>query len=112
MNIDSRPDYGKPPTFEEVVAYANEAGLYGKVPLSKFYDFYAKQGFQYNGYLMDWKSKMREWAERQRTPVRETCQERNALPKEPIDMTKLGKVCLAMGFSSFADCQNRMGALA
>ena len=107
MSNDSKPDYGKPPTFEEVVAYAKEEGLYGKVPLSKFYDFYAKQGFMFRGILMDWKGKLYEWAERQRVPVRENYRERNALPEEPIDIAKIDAVCRSMGYKDFADFERR-----
>ena len=90
MNTDSRPDYNMAqPTFEEVVAYATQNGLYGKLNLSKFYDYYAKQGFCYNGYLMDWKKKMADWAARQTGPVMETGRERDAKPKEPINTRQL-----------------------
>ena len=93
MSNDSRPDYNMvQPTFEEVVTYASQNGLYGKLNLSKFYDYYAKQGFLFHGHLMDWRQKMAEWAERQTGPVMETGRERAAKPKEPINVHQLDTI--------------------
>ena len=93
MSYDSKPDYNMtPPTFEEVVSYAQKAGLYGKISLSKFYDYYSKRGFSYNGYLMDWRSKMKEWAARQTAPVVETAKECHAKPKQEIRVDLLDDI--------------------
>ena len=100
----------KAPTFEEVVAYAVQAGLYGKLPLQKFYDLYEKQGFMYKGCLMDWQAKMQEWADRQTAPVRETGREKAAKPPEQINMALLNEVCRAMGFANVADYMRRATA--
>ncbi len=86
MRYDSRPDNeSKPPTYREVVKYAVEAGLIGKVSTVKFYDYYNRNGFIYKGYIFDWKTKLHEWARRQRSPVTVTAVEyeaMNAIEKE------------------------------
>ena len=69
------------PTYEEVVAFADSEGLIGKVDTVKFYDFYNKQNFMYKGYLMDWQSKLHEWAARQRGTVQQSAKEYNVLNK-------------------------------
>lgn len=71
----------KAPTYEEIVAYCDSEGLIGKVDTVKFFDHYAKQDFMYRGYIMDWKSKLHEWASRQRGTVRQSAKEYNALNK-------------------------------
>ena len=76
-----------PPTFEEVVAYAVDAKLWGKISISKFYDYYAKQNFMFMGHIMDWKSKMQEWAGKQTGKVVITKREADAkaaLPKKEV----------------------------
>lgn len=65
----------KAPTFEEVVQYAKESGLLGKVPCRKFYDYYSKNDFQFHGVLMDWHAKMHEWAAKQKSSVPITAEE-------------------------------------
>lgn len=92
MNKDSLPVYERAPTFEEVVAYATENGLYGKLNLCKFYDYYEKQGFLFKGLPMDWKAKMKKWAENQTSPVMETGKERAAKPKPAIDVHQLDTI--------------------
>ena len=90
---NSKPDYTvTQPTFEEVVAYAMQEDLYGKLNIDKFYDYYSKMGFMYKGYLMDWKSKMKEWAKTQRTPVVESARVFNAKPKEQINTGLLDEI--------------------
>ena len=69
------------PTYEEIVAYADSEGLIGRIDTVKFYDFYAKQNFMYRGYIMDWKKKMHEWADRQKGAVKQSAKEYNALNK-------------------------------
>lgn len=82
MNAESKPDFTtKAPSFEDVVAYAVDENIYGKVSLTRFYDYYAKSKFQYHGYLMDWKKKLHEWAERQKGSVYLTAQEQSAYNK-------------------------------
>ena len=67
------------PTYEEVVAYAKNEGLIGKVDTVKFYDFYNKQGFMYRGAIMDWKKKLHEWASSQRARVMQSAKEAEAI---------------------------------
>lgn len=69
------------PAYEDVVSYCASEGLIGKVDTVKFYEFYDKQNFMFRGYLMDWKSKLHEWASRQRGSVTQSAKEYNALQK-------------------------------
>jgi len=71
------------PTYTEVVAYANAQGLIGKIDTSKFYDFYERQGFLYRGQPMDWKGKMFEWANNQKSQVTQTKRELAELERLP-----------------------------
>jgi len=68
-------------TYDEVVAYAKEAGLIGKIDTVRFYEYYAKQSFMYRGQPMDWKGKMHEWAKTQRGAVRQSATEYKAVEK-------------------------------
>lgn len=58
-----------PPSFDEVKQYAIDAGLIDKISVTKFYRYYERADFLYKGLPMDWKSRMKQWAETQRTPV-------------------------------------------
>lgn len=81
MSYDSLPDYEeKAPTFDDVVAYAVEAGLFGKVSLTKFYEYYADFKGP-GGMIIDWKTKLHEWASRQKGKVVITASEYNARNK-------------------------------
>lgn len=51
------------PTYEEVQAFAQSEGLDSKTNVSKFYEYYSRFGFIYKGVLMDWKTKLKKWAE-------------------------------------------------
>lgn len=51
------------PTYEEVQAFARSEDLDSKTNVSKFYEYYSRTGFIFRGELMDWKSKLRKWAE-------------------------------------------------
>ena len=75
MSYDSMPDYSeKAPSFEDVVRYATENDLYGKVSITKFYEYYGDfRGA--GGIIIDWKKKLHEWASRQRTAVTVTAKE-------------------------------------
>lgn len=81
MTKDAIPEVGRAPTFDEVMKFAVDAGLYGKVSVSKFYDYYNRDNFMYRGYVMDWKTKLREWAQRQKGTVVPTAQERRVYEK-------------------------------
>ena len=103
---DSRPAYEKPPTFDEVVLYASQQKLLGKVDIRKFYDFYDRSGFQFHGIPMDWKAKLQEWASRQRSNVMITGEVQAVLNANkplvsPIDRGLLDDLAEAMGFASF-----------
>lgn len=64
MSVDSAPIFEKAPTFDEVVKYAVDNGIFGKISLAKFYDYYGD--FKTNGgYVIDWKTKLRQWVDRQ-----------------------------------------------
>ena len=78
------------PTYEEVVAYANSAGLIGKVDTAYFYDYYDKQGFTYRGAIMDWQNKLHEWAGRQKGAVKQSAKEYNVLKKIDGEKIMLG----------------------
>ena len=69
MSVDSAPIFEKAPTFDEVVKYAVDNDIFGKISLTKFYDFYGD--FRNNGsYVIDWKTKLHQWVGRQSsTPV-------------------------------------------
>ena len=61
-----RDNTERKPTFDEVVEYAINADLFGKVSLIKFYEYYGN--FQmHGGFVIDWKTKLNEWAARQKT---------------------------------------------
>ena len=103
---DSRPAYENPPTFEEVVLYANEQKLIGKIDIRKFYDFYARSSFQFHGTPMDWKAKLQEWEGRQMAKVIITGEVQavlnaNKVVTNPIDTGLLDGLAKAMGFDSF-----------
>ena len=68
MSHDSAPVYEKAPTFDEVVEYAIRNNMYGKISLVKFYDYY-KPFKGPGGYIIDWKSKMFQWAQSQKNKV-------------------------------------------
>lgn len=65
MNRDSMPEIETAPSFEDIVTYAVNEGLFGKISLTKFFDYYSKTQFMYQGRVMDWKQKLHEWAKRQ-----------------------------------------------
>ena len=68
MSYDSAPPKETAPSFDDVVEYALVSNLYGKLSLTKFYDYY--HGFKpHNGVVMDWRKKMHEWAQNQRSTV-------------------------------------------
>lgn len=67
MSNGSAPVFEETPTFDEVVEYAVNNGLFGKVSLTKFYDYYGD--FKYKGLVIDWKAKLKIWADRQRSAV-------------------------------------------
>ena len=92
MSNNSLPDFEKVPTFDDVVAYAVEVELFGKLTLTKFYEYYAKQGFMYKGVLMDWRAKMHEWASRERTKVVITAKEYEAQARVKTRSPKYEKV--------------------
>lgn len=68
MSHDSALDYGKAPTFDEVVKYALDNGMFGKISLVKFYDYYGNFKGK-GGYIIDWKAKLHQWASNQRSAV-------------------------------------------
>ena len=57
------------PTYEEIVLFAASKNLLSKVNTRKFFDYYEKQKFEYKGLPMDWKTKMFQWASKQRGSV-------------------------------------------
>lgn len=67
MSNGSAPVFEKAPTFDEVVEYAVNNGLFGKISLTKFYDYYGD--FKRKGVVIDWKAKLRSWADSQRSAV-------------------------------------------
>ena len=77
MSNDKVPAYEKAPTFDEIVKYAVDNGFYGKISLVKFFDYYGTFKGK-GGIVIDWRSKMREWAERQKTSVIITAKEADA----------------------------------
>lgn len=87
MSSDSKPKEIVPPTYEEVIAYAVNENLFGKVSIDKFYDHYKQQGFAYHGALMDWKGKLKQWASTQRTPVTVSSREYMAKQNLPKPQT-------------------------
>ena len=103
---ESRPVYEKPPTFEEVVLYANEQKLIGKVDIRKFYDWYDRSNFQYHGLPVDWKSKLLEWASRQNVKVTITGEvqavlDTNKKQKGQIDVELLDRIARCIGYENF-----------
>ena len=86
------------PTYEDIVAYAQEAGLIGKIDTVRFYDYYAKQEFMFRGAIMDWKGKMREWAKTQTKKIIPNAKETAAQHKySKIDVNLLNQVQKAFG---------------
>lgn len=91
MSVDSAPIFEKAPTFDEVVEYAVEKGYFGKISLTKFYDYY--NGFVgKGGCIIDWKARLQQWVWRQSSaPVisakeyeaRDRIQKRNARKATP-----------------------------
>lgn len=79
MSYDSMPSYEQAPSFDDVVAYALEEKLFGAISLVKFYDYYGD--FKNRGVVIDWKTKMHEWAKRQRTPVVVCAKEYDAMQR-------------------------------
>ena len=68
MSYDSAPVEEKAPAFDEIVEYAVEHDLFGKISLTKFYDYYGDfKG--HHGLIIDWRQKMQSWAQRQRSPI-------------------------------------------
>lgn len=80
MSRDSIPEYGTAPTFDEVVAYAFDNGLFGKISLVKFFDYYGDFKGK-GGAVIDWKAKLFQWAEHQRTKVIISAKEYEALQR-------------------------------
>lgn len=76
--------YEKAPTYEEVQAFAQSEGLDSRTNVAKFYDYYSKTNFLFKGTPMDWKGKLREWAqsEKPRTRSYVTAAEHNARKHE------------------------------
>ena len=64
MSIDSAPIFEKAPTFDEVVTYAVDNGIFGKISLAKFYDYYGDFKGR-GGCIIDWKEKLHQWVSRQ-----------------------------------------------
>ena len=64
MSVDSAPVSEKAPTFDEVVKYALENDIFGRISLVKFYDYYGDFRNK-GGYVIDWKAKLHQWASRQ-----------------------------------------------
>jgi len=64
MSVDSAPIFEKAPTFDEVVKYAVDNGIFGKISLTKFYDYYGNFVGK-GGYVIDWKAKLHQWVSRQ-----------------------------------------------
>ncbi len=87
MATHNLPEYDSKPTFEEVVAYADREGLFGKVSLEKFYEYYNKQNFAYHGTPINWKDRLHEWAGRQTGKVTVSAREfkaRQSIPKPRV----------------------------
>lgn len=80
------------PTYEDIVAYAEEAGLIGKIDTVRFYEYYEKQDFMFRGAIMNWKGKMHDWAKNQYRKVIPTAKEKSAAPKEAIRVDLLAEV--------------------
>lgn len=79
MSNNSAPVFEKAPTFDEVVEYAVRNGLFGQISLTKFYDYYGD--FKSKGIVIDWKAKLRMWAEHQRSAVIVSAKEYEALER-------------------------------
>lgn len=67
MSNNSAPVFERAPTFDEVVEYAVNNGIFGKISLTKFYDYYGD--FKSKGVVIDWKAKLRMWVDHQRSAV-------------------------------------------
>jgi len=78
----------KAPTYEEIVSYCNDNDLIGRVDTVKFYEYYAKQNFMFRGAIMDWQSKLHEWAERQKGTVKQSAKEYHAIQNLPQNRKK------------------------
>ena len=87
MATHNLPEYDKKPTFDEVVQYAVQNGIYGKINLSKFYDYYDQRGFSIRGIPINWKTKLQEWADRQTGTVAVSAKEANVRQKIPEKRT-------------------------
>ena len=108
MTSSSMPSYEAAPTYDEIVAYAHHEGLFGKVSIDKFYDYYSKQNFMYGGAPMNWKDKLHEWASRQRSPVTISAKEyeaRQRIPKTQEFQTDEGKTTNVMDYLQWAIAQ-------
>lgn len=70
------------PTLAEVAQFIKEAGLWGKVSPTKFYEYYDRQDFLFRGIPMDWKEKVVQWAQREKKPVTVTAADFKALDEQ------------------------------
>lgn len=77
MSYDSAPSFEKAPTFDDIVKYACDNDLFGKISLVKFYDWYGDFKGK-GGAIIDWQAKMHQWASRQRSQVIVTAKEYEA----------------------------------
>lgn len=86
MSPNNMPAPDRAPTIEEIAAYIRDNGYSGSVSPTRFYGWYEKSGFMYRGQIMDWRKKIREWAESQKKPVVMTAEDYrllNAQPEQP-----------------------------
>lgn len=106
MATHNLPEYDSKPTFEEVVKYATENNLYGKINLTKFYDYYDKYNFMHNGIPINWKERMQKWAENQKGAVTVSAKEANTRQKMPekkvYNMFEDGKTTNIMDYLAWA----------
>ena len=100
------PEYDRKPTFEEVVQYAVDNNIYGKINLSKFYDYYDQHEFSVKGIPINWKTKLQEWANRQTGSVVVSAKEASARQKLPekrvYNMFEDGKTTNVMDYLAWA----------
>lgn len=68
MSNNSAPVFERAPTFDEVVEYAVNNGIFGKISLTKFYEYYGDFKGK-GGLIIDWKAKLRMWADHQRSAI-------------------------------------------
>lgn len=78
-----------PPTLDDVARFVQEAGLVGKISPSKFYAYYHKQNFMYQGQPMDWRAKVCKWAATETRAV-----QMNAADYDAISRTKKKEITL------------------